>query len=71
MNREDAAGTKQLLLTVDQAAGQLGLGKTKVYELLTSGELASVRIGASRRIPVSALEAYVERLLREQAGDGD
>jgi excisionase family DNA binding protein len=55
-----------ILLTVNEAATRLGLGKTKVYELLTSGELASVRIGAARRIPIRALEEYVERLLADQ-----
>jgi excisionase family DNA binding protein len=55
-----------ILLTVDEAAARLGLGKTKVYELLTRGELASVRIGVARRIPTRALEEYVERLLAEQ-----
>lgn len=69
MSRESVVESGRLLLTVDQAAGRLGLGKTKVYELLTSGELASVRIGAARRIPVSALEAYVERLLNDQLGE--
>jgi excisionase family DNA binding protein len=58
----------RLLLTVAEAAERLGLGRTKVYELLARGEIASVRIGAARRVPASALEAYVERLLAEQAG---
>jgi excisionase family DNA binding protein len=59
----------RLLLTVDEVAERLGLGRTKVYELLGRGEIASVRIGTARRVPASALEAYVERLLSEQAGE--
>lgn len=55
-----------ILLTVNEAASRLGLGKTKVYELMMRGELASVRIGAARRIPTRSLEEYVERLLAEQ-----
>jgi excisionase family DNA binding protein len=35
-----------------------------VYELLRAGVIESVRIGASRRIPVAAIEEYVERLRR-------
>ena len=57
----------RLLLTVDEAAERLGLGRTKVYELLNRGELASVRIGTARRVPASALETYIERLLSKQA----
>ena len=56
----------QLLLTPEQAATSLAIGRTTVYELMRSGALESVRIGASRRVPVIALEEYVERL-REKA----
>jgi excisionase family DNA binding protein len=61
--------SSRVLLTVDEAAARLSLGKTKVYELLMRGDLASVRIGVARRIPASALEAYVERLLTDQLGE--
>jgi len=55
-----------ILLTPERAAERLDLGRTKVYELMASGELESVRIGRSRRIPADALVAYVVRL---RAGD--
>ncbi|WP_239394563.1 helix-turn-helix domain-containing protein [Frankia sp. CiP3] len=52
----------RLLLTPAEAAEQLGVGRTTVYELLNAGQLESVRIGRSRRIPRAALVAYVDRL---------
>ncbi len=55
-----------LLLTAEQVAASLAVCRTKVYELLRNGELESVRIGSSRRIPVAALDEYVEGL-RAQA----
>jgi excisionase family DNA binding protein len=51
-----------LLLTVEAAAALLSLGRTTVYELLASGELASVKIGRSRRISYDALRLFVDRL---------
>ena len=45
----------------------LGICRSKVYELLRAGAIESVRIGASRRIPVAAVTEYVERLRREAA----
>lgn len=39
-----------------------GLGRTKVYELITSGELRTVKIGRRRFVPASAVEEYVARL---------
>jgi excisionase family DNA binding protein len=56
----------QLLLTPEQAAASLAVCRTKVYELLRWGELESVQIGTSRRIPFAALTEYVQRL-RESA----
>jgi len=67
MNRDTSSGSSQLLLTVGEAAVRLGLGKTKVYELLRRRDLTSIHVGAARRIPARALEEYVGRLIEEQA----
>ena len=53
----------KILLTPLEAAALLGIGRTKLYDLLRSGQLASVRLGGSRRIPRSAVEALVVQLL--------
>ena len=55
----------KLLLTPEEAADALSIGRSKVYELISDGRLPSVRIDASRRVPISALLEFVERL-REQ-----
>ena len=57
----------KLLLKPEEAAEALGICRSKVYALLRSGDLESVRIGASRRIPADALTAYVEHLLEDPA----
>jgi excisionase family DNA binding protein len=54
-----ATGTIVKLLTVVEAARELGISRSKLYELLADGELPSVRIGRTRRIAVSALEEFV------------
>jgi excisionase family DNA binding protein len=50
------------LLTVPQVMQRLQVGRHTVYELIRSRTLASVTIGRSRRIPVSALSAYLSAL---------
>ncbi len=50
------------LFTVVEVAEFLGIGRSKVYELLYSGELKSVKIGGSRRIRYSDLGEYVRYL---------
>ncbi|HLN16185.1 MAG TPA: helix-turn-helix domain-containing protein [Acidimicrobiales bacterium] len=58
-----------LLLTADDVAATLAIGRTKVYELLASRALESVRIGTCRRIPVVALQRFVEALQADQNDD--
>ena len=41
----------KLLLSPAEAAAHLSIGRSKVYELMRLGQLRSVKIGASRRIP--------------------
>jgi excisionase family DNA binding protein len=48
-----------LLVRVEEAARFLSLGRSKIYELLASGELPSVTIGTARRIPLTALQTWV------------
>ena len=57
----------KILLTVPEAAAALAISRSKLYELLAAGVVRSVRIDGSRRVPVEALEAYVTRLLEEEA----
>lgn len=52
----------KLLLTPAEAARALGIGRTKVYELMASGALASVQIGRCRRVPREALAELVSAL---------
>lgn len=47
----------------------LGLGRTKTYELLRSGEIPSYRIGRIRRIRREDIEAWLEQN-KCQTGDG-
>jgi excisionase family DNA binding protein len=56
----------RLLLTVPEAAEALAISRSKLYELLASGAVASIRIDGSRRIPLSALQEYVSKLLAER-----
>ena len=56
----------KVLVTVDETAALLSLGRTMVYRLVLTGTIPSLKLGRTRRIPVAALYAYVERQLRLQ-----
>jgi excisionase family DNA binding protein len=51
-----------LLVTAAEAAATLGVGRTKLYELINRGELRPVHIGRSLRVPVAELERFVDTL---------
>jgi excisionase family DNA binding protein len=53
---------EKILLTAEEAAEVLGVGKSTVYDLMRMRLLRSVRIGRSRRIPVAACRELVDRL---------
>jgi|LakMenEpi03Aug12_release.lakeMendotaPanAssembly.Ray.scaffolds.fasta_scaffold2148342_1 excisionase family DNA binding protein len=50
------------LLTVREASKALGIGRSTLYGLVMNGDIKSIKIGSSRRIKRSDLEAYVESL---------
>ena len=56
----------RVLLTVEEAAERLHIGKTKTYTLVKSGEIESVLIGRLRRIHIDAINAYTARLVNQQ-----
>ena len=66
----DTIGTQIEPLSVDiPGACQLtGLGRSKLYDLLGRGEIASVKVGKRRLILVAELRAWLQRLANAQQG---
>jgi excisionase family DNA binding protein len=56
---------EKLLLTPEEAAELLGIGRSRLFDLMRKRERVSVRIGKCRRVPMTALKAYVERLTED------
>nr|WP_189081247.1 helix-turn-helix domain-containing protein [Mangrovihabitans endophyticus] len=59
----------RLILTIEQAARRLGIGRTLMYSLVMTGKIESVTIGRLRRVPVEALSDYVVKLRQTQHDD--
>lgn len=51
-----------LLITVEEAARRLAIGRTVAFELIAAGRLRSVKVGRLRRVPVEAVVEFVESL---------
>lgn len=46
---------------------RLQLGRSAVYDLLRTGQLASITLGRARRIPVHALTDFIRTRLEQEA----
>lgn len=66
MSADHIAKSDPLLLSVDEAARLLGIGRTVVYRLLSQGNLRSVKVGGRRLVPRSAVDAFVDELVRNE-----
>ena len=47
------------IMSIHDLRSALGIGRTKAYELVNSGEIQSIKVGKSIRIPKKALLDYV------------
>jgi len=65
-NLDDGGSGRSLLLTVEEAARLLRLGRTTAYELVMRGLVPSVKIGRRRLVVRRGLEEFVNRLIEFQ-----
>lgn len=56
-----------VVYTVDEAAQVLKISRWKIFDLIRTNQLRSVKIGGLRRIPCTAIEEYITQLLKEVA----
>ncbi len=56
------------LLRPEEAALELSLPRTTVFQLMRDGSLPSLKVGRRRLVPATAIEAFILRKVKEQAG---
>ncbi|MFE4335895.1 helix-turn-helix domain-containing protein [Streptomyces sp. NPDC056831] len=59
--------TTHRALTVPEVMEALSLSRFKVYDLIRSRELKSIKIGRCRRVPADAVHAFIDHQLKEAA----
>jgi excisionase family DNA binding protein len=65
-----AADAPERLLSVDEAAASLGIGRSRLYLELGSSRLGSLHVGRRVLIPASAIAAYIARQGVQSDGKG-
>ena len=58
--------TPRYLLSVAQTCESLSMGRSRIYELASTGELQTVRSGGRRLVVVASIEAYVAKLIDDE-----
>ena len=53
----------RIVLTIEEAAQSLAVGRTTMYALIKAGQIRTVTIGRLRRVPTFCLDEYVRNLL--------
>jgi excisionase family DNA binding protein len=58
---------EKLALRISEFAEAIGVSRSKGYELVADGTVPSVKFGSTRRVPVDAVRALIEKQIAEQA----
>jgi len=64
-NAPTELGIPRLALSDSEAAKCLGVGKTKLRELIAAGDLRTFRIDRRLLVPVAEIEAFIVRRMAE------
>ncbi len=59
----------RLAVSVNEAVRMSGMGRTKLYESLSNGDLPSFKIGTRRLIRISALDAWLSSFEAKDEAD--
>ena len=59
--------SEPILVSVADAARMLSIGRTAAWELVRKQKIKSVKIGRTRRVPIVAIQDYVNRLMDDVA----
>jgi excisionase family DNA binding protein len=68
MSSSSASG-QAALLTVEEAAERLRIGRTSMYRLVSTGAIETVTVGRLRRVPLECLAEYVATLRRARGSE--
>lgn len=59
-----ARADEPMMLTVPQVARRLQIARKRAYELVAAGQLPVVQLGRSLRVPLAALNRWIEESTR-------
>ena len=61
MENDGRTSARRIAVSPSEAAYLAGIGRTRLYEAITNGELPSLKLGTRRLIKLADLEAWLDR----------
>ena len=61
-----APGVEPRLVSINDAAAMLGVGRDTIYKLLKSGKLRSLKFGSRHVVVVASIDALLAAMLGEE-----
>lgn len=52
---------RPITVRVPEACRITGIGRSKLYELIQSGDISTIKVGTMTLIPVASIEAFLAR----------
>jgi excisionase family DNA binding protein len=68
---DDAVHRRRLLVTIQEAAVVLAVGRSTIYQLIWTGQLTPIHIGRSVRLALEELEDFVDSRLTSDRRPGN
>ena len=53
---------EKLAFTINETANAIGVGRTKVYNLISEGKIPTIKIGKRTLVPADGLRAFMASL---------
>ena len=54
-----------MLFSIEEVADIWHIGRSTVFKLINEGSIQSIKLGRSRRVPIDAMQNYVNDLITE------
>jgi len=57
--RDEGGTMRPITVRIREACRITGIGRSKFYELIQAGEIATVKVGSITLVPIASLEAFL------------
>lgn len=55
--------SEPITVRIREACRMTGIGRSKLYELISAGEISTIKVGAITLIPVASLKLFLDQRL--------